>query len=244
MNELRELEEILGYNFKNLALLQQALTHRSYVYEQSLEPRNSDNERLEFLGDAVLGLAVSHYLWHRYPHYSEGDLSRLRSAIVNEYELAHLAQRLQIGRFLFLGKGEENTGGREKPSILSDTVEAILGAVYLDGGWYEVLRVVERHFVPLFDAFPDEDPLRAIDRDYKTKLQEWVQSEFKKTPVYRIDRENGPDHDKVFYVSVLLDDEVLARGRGKSKKEAQQRAAQVAYLRLARSQQDREPRKV
>ncbi|SFM59974.1 ribonuclease III [Thermodesulforhabdus norvegica] len=235
MSTRRELEEILGYNFKNPELLEQALTHRSYAYEHNLDPKNSDNERLEFLGDAVLGLAMSHLLWHRYPHYSEGELSRLRSAVVNETELAHIARKLNVGRFLLLGKGEENTGGREKPSILADAVEAVLGAIYLDGGWESVLKVVEEHFVPLLEAFSAEDPLAEIDKDYKTKLQEWAQAQFKKTPVYRLDREEGPDHDKTFYVSVLIDTEVVGRGRGRSKKEAQQRAAQVAYKRLVQS---------
>lgn len=238
MVERSELEEILGYRFKRPELLEQALTHRSYVYERNLDPKNSDNERLEFLGDAVLGLAVSHLLWHRYPHYSEGELSRLRSAVVNESGLAHIARKLNVGPFLLLGKGEENTGGREKPSILADAVEAILGAIYLDGGWEKVLHIVEQHFLPLLEASSANDPLAEIDKDYKTKLQEWAQAQYKKTPLYRLDKEEGPDHDKTFYVSVLIDDEVIGRGRGKSKKEAQQRAAQVAYNRLVKSKED------
>ncbi|MEJ5301516.1 MAG: ribonuclease III [Thermodesulforhabdaceae bacterium] len=230
---LEEFERIIGYTFNNKDLLNEALTHRSFAYECLEAGRvRRDNERLEFLGDAVLDLAVSHFLWHRYPHYSEGELSRLRSAIVCEDELARLAERLHLGNYLILGKGEEQTGGRHKPSILSGAVEAVLGAIYLDGGLDVVMRFVETHFLPFLEAISDKDPLSKLDRDYKTKLQEWMQGTFKQTPVYRIDREEGPDHAKTFYVSVLMGEKVLARGRGRSKKEAQQKAAQVAYMKL------------
>lgn len=227
------LEQNIGYTFKNKDLLIEALTHRSFAYERGEgghTPR--DNERLEFLGDAVLELAVSHYLWHLYPHYTEGELSRLRSAIVREEELARLAEKLHLGEFLILGKGEEQTGGRKKPSILSGAVEAVIGAIYLDGGWESVMKFVETHLLPFLEALSNKDPLRELDHDYKTKLQEWMQGNFKKAPTYRIDREEGPDHAKVFYVSVLMDGRVLARGKGRSKKEAQQKAARVAYMKL------------
>lgn len=229
-----KLEQLLGYEFSDKRLLREALTHRSFAYEHIDEPDVSDNERLEFLGDAVLGLAMSHFLWHRFPDYSEGELSRLRSALVNEKMLSHIADRWNLSAYLFLGKGEEQTGGRRKPSILADAVEAILGALYIDGGWQRVLDVVERQIIPVFDVFQSEDPLKNLHWDYKTRLQEWLQAQYKKTPVYRLDREEGPEHDKVFYVSVMMDDMVLARGRGKTKKEAQQNAAQAAYQKLAK----------
>jgi ribonuclease-3 len=238
---VEELEQTIGYTFKNKDLLIEALTHRSFAYERGEGSSTvKDNERLEFLGDAVLELAVSHFLWHLYPHYKEGELSRLRSAIVREEELARLAERLNIGQYLILGKGEENTGGRSKPSILSGAVEAILGAIYLDGGWESVMRFVETHFLPFLEALSDKDPLSELDRDYKTRLQEWMQGHFKKAPVYRIDREEGPDHAKTFYVSVLMDGKVLARGKGRSKKEAQQKAARVAYMKLVKQGADEE----
>ncbi len=232
VRENHKLELLLGYKFKNEDMLMDALTHRSFAYENSDLPNVEDNERLEFLGDAVIGLAISHFLWFKFPHYTEGELSRLRSALVNEKELARVAERWNLGEFIRLGKGEEQTGGRKKSSILAGAVEAVIGAIYLDGGWQAVLDVVEKQIIPLLPAFSLDDPIREIKWDYKTKLQEWMQAQFKKTPVYRLDREEGPDHDKVFYVSVLLDNEVLARGRGRSKKEAQQNAAQVAYVKL------------
>ncbi|MCX7823336.1 MAG: ribonuclease III [Syntrophobacterales bacterium] len=235
-----KLEETIGYTFKNKNLLIEALTHRSFAYEQG-NSTVKDNERLEFLGDAVLELAISHYLWHLYPHYTEGELSRLRSAIVREEELARLAERLHLGDYLILGKGEEHTGGRKKPSILSGAIEAVMGAIYLDGGWESVMRFVEANFLPFLEALSNKDPLRELDRDYKTKLQEWMQGNFKKTPTYRIDREEGPDHAKIFYVSVLMDGKVLARGKGRSKKEAQQKAARVAYMKLVRGTADNDP---
>lgn len=229
-----KIEQIIGYTFRNKDLLIEALTHRSFAYERGEGGHTSkDNERLEFLGDAVLELAISHYLWHLYPHYTEGELSRLRSAIVREEELARLAERLHLNDYLILGKGEEQTGGRRKPSILSGAVEAILGAIYLDGGWENVMRFVETNFLPFLEPLSNKDPLRELDHDYKTRLQEWMQGNFKKAPTYRIDREEGPDHAKTFYVSVLMDGKVLARGKGRSKKEAQQKAARIAYMKLA-----------
>ncbi len=233
--EIDGFEEVIGYKFKNKSLLLEALTHRSFAYERDAQPVK-DNERLEFLGDAVLGLAIGHILFEKYPHYSEGELSRLRSAIVNENELVKLAEKLNIGEYLMLGKGEEQTGGRKKASILSGAFEAIVGAIYIDGGWEEVMTFIKNHIAPLLSAFSTNDPLRELDKDYKTKLQELVQAQLRQTPVYRLDKEEGPDHDKTFYVSVLINGKVVARGRGKSKKEAQQKAAQVAYGKLAKGE--------
>lgn len=224
-----DLQRTLGYHFREPRLLFQALVHRSFVHENPNE-KQSDNETLEFLGDAVLSLSISHLLWERFPGCNEGDLSRLRSAIVNERELAKVAFDLNLGNHLLLGKGEELTGGRQKPSLLADSLEALLAAIYLDGGLDSVIRVVRRIFHSYLD--PDEEypdhPLKSLDKDYKTQLQEFTQARFKLTPTYSLDSEEGPDHEKTFHMSVMLEDRVLAHGSGKSKKEAQQEAARKA----------------
>lgn len=222
-----DLEKVLNYRFKQPRLLYQALLHRSYVYENP-HLEQSDNETLEFLGDAVLNLAISHLLFERFPAYKEGDLSRLRSSIVNERELAKLANQMNLGKYLFLGKGEDFTGGRQKPSLLADSLEALLGAVYLDSDLAVALNIIKRLFSEYFAVDDLEHPLRALDKDYKTQLQEFTQAAFKKTPTYLLEKEEGPDHDKTFYMRVLLDEQVLACGMGKSKKEAQQLAAERA----------------
>jgi ribonuclease-3 len=226
-NDLEDLQDVLKYRFKNVQLLRQALVHRSYVHE-NIQLNQSDNETLEFLGDAVLSLTVSHLLLQRFPDYNEGDLSRMRSSIVNERELAGIAAQLDLGEHLLLGKGEELTGGRQKPSLLADSLEALLAAIYLDSGLDAVMAVVKRLFHAYLDLEPEEHPLKALDKDYKTQLQEITQSRFKLTPVYYLEYEEGPDHLKTFYMSVALDDKILARGSGRSKKEAQQVAAQKA----------------
>jgi ribonuclease-3 len=228
---LAGLQAAIQYCFCQPGLLFQSLMHRSYVNENP-DSEWSDNETLEFLGDAVLSLAISQLLCERYPGCQEGELSRLRSSIVNEKELARLASGLNLGDYLFLGKGEEISGGREKPSLLADALEALLAAVYLDGGLEAVIPVVERIFAEYLDPDRAEHPLEALDKDYKTQLQELTQGHFKVTPVYTLEKEEGPDHDKTFYVSVALQGEVLAHGTGKNKKEAQQDAAQKAFERL------------
>lgn len=235
-SRLEKFQETLGYRFKEPRLLIQALVHRSFIHENPhLDLR--DNETLEFLGDAVLGLAISHLLLARFPQYNEGDLSRLRSSMVNERELSVYATSLELGDYLLLGKGEELTGGRHKPSLLADSLEALFGAVYLDGGLEAAIRVVKDLFHTYLDVGEDEYPLKTIDKDYKTQLQELTQARFKATPVYCLEAEEGPDHDKTFYMNVMLDGQVLARGVGKSKKEAQQAAAHRALLSIA---EDRE----
>jgi ribonuclease III len=224
---LDDLERVLQYSFRNPQTLFQALVHRSFAHENPY-PQQADNETLEFLGDAVLGLAVSHLLLERFPNLNEGDLSRLRSSIVNERELARIGLGLNLGEFLLLGKGEELTGGRQKPSLLADTLEAVLAAIYLDGGLEATIRVVKRLFQAYLDAERDADPLKMWDKDYKTQLQELTQARYKLTPAYVLEIEQGPDHDKTFEVSVALEGRILARGTGKSKKEAQQQAARQA----------------
>jgi ribonuclease-3 len=225
--DLQAVQKAVGYRFRDPALLRQALTHRSFVHEH-LDSRPSDNETLEFLGDAVLGLAVSHLLIERFPERLEGDLSRMRSAIVNERQLAQTASELGLGRRLLLGKGEELTGGREKASLLADSLEALLGAVYLDGGFDAVFQLVSRLFSRYLDAEHLDDPLSRLDKDYKTQLQEWTQARFKTVPTYEVESEEGPDHEKTFTMRVSLGEVLLGRGVGRSKKDAQQEAARKA----------------
>ncbi|MHC1742723.1 MAG: ribonuclease III [Syntrophobacteraceae bacterium] len=234
MNQARHLEQLQGslcYRFSDSSLLLRALVHRSYVHDSG-HADEKDNETLEFLGDSVLGLAISHLLFQRFPDYTEGDLSRIRSSIVNERELARLASDLGLGEHLLLGKGEELTGGRQKPSLLADTLEAILAAVYLDGGLTETFAIVERLFSPYFASDHIEHPLKNLDKDFKTQLQELAQARFKVTPTYSLIKEEGPDHEKIFFMEVYLGDAMLERGSGKSKKEAQQDAASRAIRKL------------
>ena len=224
-NLLKRLQEKLGYTFKDRNLLLQALVHRSYSNERGAT-KIEDNERLEFLGDAALELAISDIMFHEFPHYTEGELSKLRSLIVNERQLSKLAEDLELGKAILLGKGEELTGGRTKPSVLADCMEAVLAAVYLDGGYQKLKEVVERLFGNIFMG--SRSPLEFLNRDFKTRLQEFTQNEYKETPTYELEKETGPDHDKTFYVSVLVGDKKVGYGVGKSKKAAEQKAAEEA----------------
>lgn len=200
-----------------------ALTHKSYVNEHRGEELQ-DNERLEFLGDAVIDLAISHRLMEKFPEADEGMLSRLRASIVDEEGLARVAEEIGLGDLLLLGRGEELTGGRKKPSLLADTLEAIIAVIYLEGGLSKVLDFVDRWFKePL-----DEAGTSLADRDYKTQLQIASQSRFGTGPRYRVIEERGPDHAKVFVVELKIQDEVRGSGEGRTKKEAEQRAARQA----------------
>jgi ribonuclease III len=216
------LEAKLGYRFRDRRMLEMALTHRSYLNENPSSARE-DNERLEFLGDAVLNLTVGHLLMETQPLRAEGDLSRSRALVVNEAGLARVAEALGLGDWLFLGKGEEQTGGRHKPSLLADACEAVMAAIYLDGGFDAAFRVARQ----LFETRIREarDPANA---DFKTRLQERAQGRLRCSPRYTVVGESGPDHDKVFEVVLLLDGREVARGSGRSKKEAEQRAAALA----------------
>ena len=230
-SHLEELQTALQYRFRDVRLLHQALVHRSYVHENP-HLNEADNETLEFLGDSVLNLSISHLLLKGFPGCNEGDLSRLRSSIVNERELAAVAVQLDLGSFLVLGKGEELTGGRQKISLLADTVEALLGSVYLDGGLDAAIETVRLLFHEYLDPRNLDQPLKTLDKDYKTQLQEITQARFKLAPIYAMEGDEGPDHDKTFFMSVSLGGRLLARGSGKSKKEAQQEAARKAIAEI------------
>jgi ribonuclease III len=219
--ELRGLARKLGQRFKDLALLDQALRHSSYAHEN---PASGDsNERLEFLGDAVLSLTVSKLLLEAFPHSPEGDLSRARAALVNARQLAALAGELELGAHLLLGRGEEQQAGRGKPSLLADALEAVLGACFLDGGLKVVEALTQRWFGPLLAA-------RAglPWQDFKTGLQEHTHARYNASPTYHLVQESGPGHARHFVVEVRLQDRPLARGEGKSKKLAAQEAARRA----------------
>jgi ribonuclease-3 len=211
----------LGHQFRDVSLLTTALTHRSYVNEAA--GAGPHNERLEFLGDAVLDLAVAHLLMEACPESSEGELSLVRSRIVNEHSLAGLAEQLGLGQWLFLGRGEENTGGRHKPSILADALEAVLGAIYMDAGFPAALEVCRNLF-----SLHVQQAVQKGGLDFKSRLQEWVQAQKRPRPRYEVVSEEGPSHDRTFAVAVWLDDQRVAIGRGKSKREAEQQAAELA----------------
>ncbi|HET7909673.1 MAG TPA: ribonuclease III [Nitrospira sp.] len=223
---LDALQSALDYQFSNLRLLQEALTHKSYVNEQrTMAP--ADNERLEFLGDAVLSLVVSEQLATLLPHSPEGALSKHKARLVSESMLAGVAKRLNLGSYLRLGRGEELSKGREKDSLLADAVEAVIAAVHLDGGLEASRCVVARLLGHQFSQVASQRHLPGED-DYKTQVQEWCQRRFDSLPSYAVVRETGPDHDKVFEVEVRVNGEVVGKGTGRSKKEAEQSAAKQA----------------
>jgi ribonuclease-3 len=224
---LKVLQKRIGYRFKSLDLLNQGLRHKSFVHE-NVDAEGKDNERLEFLGDAVLDLVISHLIMDRYPDYQEGSLSRLRAAVVNEARLARVARDLSLGEYLLLGKGEEMTRGREKSSILSSTLEALLATIYLDGGYKKAFKAIAQLFSLTLEVAEKE----SFYQDYKTKLQEVSQDTLKATPRYVLAKEYGPDHDKIFGVQVQIQGKVAGVGAGRSKKEAEQRAARRTLQKL------------
>jgi ribonuclease III len=226
-DELTALEDALGYHFKDSGLLLQALQHSSYVNERR-DLKLEDNERLEFLGDAVLDLVITLILMDHFPETREGDLSRMRATIVNESQLADVAQRLDLGKHLLLGKGEALSHGQEKSSILADALEAVFAAVYLDGGHQAASEVIER----LFSGIVFQMEERLGEEDFKSPLQELVQVRFKTIPDYTVIGESGPDHDKTFEVRLRIGNGLTTQGVGKSKKAAEQAAAKVALGKL------------
>ena len=221
MSDLKRFQEIIGYQFKNEELLKQALTHSSYANEKHMK-KLSDNERLEFLGDAVLETTSSEFLYNHYPKLTEGQLTKLRASIVCEPTLALCTEEIQLGDYIYLGKGEEQTGGRKRKSILSDAMEAVIGAIYLDGGFANA-----KEFVLKFIMKDIEN--KHLFYDSKTILQEVVQGEHEKL-TYVLLEESGPDHDKKFTVGVLIGNKEISTGTGHTKKAAEQEAAYQALL--------------
>lgn len=221
MEDIEKFEEILNYKFRNKSLLVQALSHSSYANEK--KKSRVSNERLEFLGDSVLSIVVSQYLFEHLTHIAEGELTKLRASLVCEKSLYLFAKQIHLGDFILLGKGEENTGGRERTSILADAFEAVIGAIFLDGG----LEAASKHIL----RFIPEDIQRLkkpVFSDFKTILQEIVQKNPEEKAEYVLAGEEGPDHDKRFVVEVHLNSNVIGEGIGKSKKEAEQMAAKQA----------------
>ena len=228
---LKNFQQTLGYPFNTIDLLDNALIHRSFVNENAALSCK-DNERLEFLGDAVIGLCLSDLLVRNFPDYAEGQLSKLRAYLVSEQSLAGLARKLNIGDYLLLGRGEESSGGRTKASILSNAFEAVAAAIYLDCGFENAYKFLENIFEPLV-----EEGIRSIVyRDYKTALQEICQDRFKETPRYTLINEVGPDHNKVFEIGLSVAGMITTTGMGKSKKEAEQQAARRALEEFAKQQ--------
>jgi ribonuclease III len=220
----KALDRVLGVRFKDRSLRDLALTHRSYAFENE---QTTHNERLEFLGDAVLGIVVTDMTFREFPEMPEGELAKLRAAMVNMTALAEVARELDIGRFMLLGKGEEQSGGRGKTSILADALEALLGAIYLDRGLNTARELIEREFRPRMLRYVRGEG----DRDYKTILQELASAQVHALPEYRIS-ERGPDHEKEFSATVYLGGTEWGSGVGRSKKEAEQQAAHEAFVRL------------
>ncbi len=215
--KLAKLQSVLGYEFSNLSLLAQALTHKSCKDE-------ANNERLEFLGDAVLDLVVGEYLFQKYSKKNEGSLSKIRASLVNEMSFFKIASKLGLGEFIRLSFSEEKSGGREKPSILSDALEAVMGAVYLEGG----ISVVRQIFIPLLEEICSGVSFQSLLSDYKTTLQEITQERMAQTPQYKLVGATGPDHQKRFEMAVVIGGKEWARAIGTSKKDAEQKAAQKA----------------
>ncbi len=224
MSNLTELEEIIGYEFKQKGLLRQALTHSSFANEKHMK-KHSDNERLEFLGDAVLELVSSEFLFRNYPNLPEGDLTKLRASLVCEPTLAMCTREIALGKYLYLGKGENQTGGRGRKSILSDALEAVIGAIYLDGGFEAAQAFVQRFILTDIEH-------KKLFYDSKTILQEVVQGSYEEPLHYELLAEEGPDHDKSFRVAVQIGDKRIGEGSGHTKKAAEQEAAYQALLML------------
>ncbi len=229
---LKELEDRLGHRFKEVKWLDQALTHKSFIYETN-HPEKIANEVLEFLGDSVLNLAVSYLLLHKFPDAQEGTLSMMRSQLVKRSFLASLSKELQLEGYLLLGKSQQLNGGTEKSSILGNTYEALIGAIFMDSGFNRALEIIQEHFEPYLQT---KTPSVLFD-DFKSLLQIYAQQSHGVSPQYRVMNESGPDHDKRFQASVTIGGEVTGLGWGKSKKEAEQEAAKNALEEISTKSQ-------
>lgn len=228
LNSLEEIQVNIDYSFNNVNLLNSSLTHSSYANENKMKSYEN-NERLEFLGDVVVSLTVSEYLYHRFAEFPEGDLTKRRATVVCESSLAFAARKIKLGDYLLLGKGEEATGGRNRDSILADAFEALTGAIYLDGG----LGAAKKFLIDMFE----EEVIYAISKgslfiDYKTYLQETLQKNTKSKIEYVVEKEIGPDHNKKFYMNVIVENKIIGKGIGRNKKEAEQMAAKQALYKM------------
>ena len=221
--ELQLFERHAGIRFRELEFLNQAFTHRSFANELGESAEN--NERLEFLGDSVLGFAVSEYLYESLPDQPEGELARIKSFVVSEASLSEIARALRVDNYILIGRGEEYSGGRSKKAILADCLEAIIGAYYLDSGFQPSRLFVRRMLIPEINKVLENRHAK----DYKTLLQEYVQKRMKTYPKYKVVQKTGPDHDRTFWIEVHVGDRSFGAGKGKNKKEAEQEAARIAY---------------
>jgi ribonuclease-3 len=228
LTDLAALQKTLGILFNDLSLLEQALVHSSYVNENpSLAP--TSNERLEFLGDAILGFTIARELYQRFPQFSEGEMTRLRSSLVRQDTLSRMARAIRLGDYLYLGRGEAASGGRRKPANLAGALEAVIAAIFLDRG----LSTTRDFVLKIADRELDKMLSQGIEADYKSRLQEVIQAKQQQTPTYRVIEAVGPDHDRRFTVEVRVGDAILGRGSGKSKKAAEVEAARLALDQLS-----------
>ena len=232
-SELEPLERRIGYRFRDRGMLEHALTHRSRVHEDA-SGGVFDNESMEFLGDSVLGFIVADLLFREFPEHNEGQKSKLKASLVSTASLARLAERIQLGEYLILGRGEEKTGGRRKHALVADSYEALIAAIYLDGGIEAARGFIERQFADLIEQARRTGAAASFTDDWKSALQEWLQSNGRGLPAYRLAAAIGPDHRKRFVVEVLIEGEPAARAEGSSKKEAAQAAARAALESLTR----------
>ena len=230
--EFEPLERLIGYRFRDRGLLEHALTHRSRVHEDA-SGGVIDNESLEFLGDSVLGFVIADLLFRQFPQHNEGQKSKLKASLVSATSLARLAEKLGLGEYLILGRGEEKTGGRRKLALISDCYEALIAAIYLDGGIEPARTFIQRQFEELIEEAKKTGAHATFTEDYKSALQEWLQSQDRGLPVYRLAAEIGPAHRRRFEVEVLVNGQPVARAEGKSKKEAAQSAAKGALEKLS-----------
>lgn len=230
MKNLNQLQERLGINFKNQKLLAQSLVHRSYLNE-AIGKGLESNERLEFLGDAVLSFVVSNWLYQKFPDYEEGRLTNLRSNLVRTSTLAQIASQLKIGQNLLMSRGEKSSGGEKNPSLLANSFEAVVGAIFLDQGVMKVEDFIKTSLEPFLNQLLAKGELK----DSKSLLQEKTQEKIKESPVYKTLKEKGPDHNKIFTIGVYIQRKLLTQGKGKSKQEAEEKAAKMALEKLASS---------